>query len=96
MSNVIPFRARTVSFRAGSRAAHAEAVVAVAKGRCDPTRPGARNDLWKTVILLDLALQHARELAELITEERAQRMFERHLTSIAYSLQIARERMGAS
>ncbi|CAL79011.1 hypothetical protein BRADO5330 [Bradyrhizobium sp. ORS 278] len=55
-----------------------------------------RDDLRKTVILLDLALQHARELSDLVTDERAHRTFDRHLDSIAYSLQIARERMGAS
>ncbi|WP_083842603.1 hypothetical protein [Bradyrhizobium sp. ORS 375] len=100
MTNVIPFRSRIVSFREAPAAACAQDAVAMAgAGRHEATRsgvPAVRDDLRKTVILLDLALQHARELSDLVIDERAHRMFDRHLASIEYSLQIARERVWAS
>ncbi len=97
MSNIIPFRARRVASPAAFVAVHQQAVAAVAgSGPLDAARPLVRDDVRKTVILLDLALQHARELSDLVTEERARRIFDRHLAAIEYSLQIARERMDAS
>ncbi|WP_035658855.1 hypothetical protein [Bradyrhizobium sp. STM 3809] len=100
MTNVIPFRIQTVSLGGASATAYGPDAAAIATARRhDVARSGAadvRDDLRKTVILLDLALQHARELAGFVTDERAQGMFDRHLASIEYSLQIARERMAAS
>jgi hypothetical protein len=97
MSNIIPFRARTVASPAAFVTAHHQAVAAVAgASRLDAARPLVRDDVRKTVLLLDLALQHARELSDLVTEERARRIFDRHLAAIEYSLQIARERLDPS
>ncbi|CCD84420.1 conserved protein of unknown function [Bradyrhizobium sp. ORS 285] len=101
MTNIVPFRPRAVSLRASLTTADEEAVVVAATGagRLEAPRrgvTGSRDDLRRTVLLLDLALQHARELAELVTDERMRGLFDRHLASIEYSLQIARERMAAS
>ncbi|MGJ5178302.1 hypothetical protein ACQR16_09410 [Bradyrhizobium oligotrophicum] len=94
MPNVISFRSTTASRRAAITTVREDAIGA---GRRDAARPaaGLPDDIRKTVILLDLALQHARGLSGLVADERAQQIFDRHLASIEYSLQIARERMSA-
>ncbi|WP_456713821.1 hypothetical protein [Bradyrhizobium sp. USDA 4353] len=75
------------------------AVAASGASRLEAPRRSAlapRDDLRRTVLLLDLALQHARELSDLVTDERMRSLFDRHLAAIEYSLQIARDRMAAS
>jgi hypothetical protein len=99
MTNIVPFRTRTRSPRAAFATAEEKDAVAVfGAGRMDAVRAGTfgvREDVRKTVLLLDLALQHARELSGLVTDERARRTYDRHLASIEYALQIARQRMAA-
>ncbi|BAM88377.1 conserved hypothetical protein [Bradyrhizobium oligotrophicum S58] len=97
MSNIIPFRSRTVPAQAAFTTAHAETAVAgVGRlGAARPEAPAVREDVRKTVLLLDLALQHARELSDFVADARARRTYDRHLASIEYSLQIARDRMAA-
>ncbi|XUM22267.1 hypothetical protein ACRAVF_01185 [Bradyrhizobium oligotrophicum S58] len=97
MTNVVPFRTRTLSPQVAFTSAEQKAAVVVASaGHMDTVRAGAfgvREDVRKTVLLLDLALQHARELSGLVADERARRTYDRHLASIEYALQIARRRM---
>ncbi|WP_316195807.1 hypothetical protein [Bradyrhizobium sp. SZCCHNRI3052] len=70
MTNIVPFRTRTLSPEAAFASAEQKAVVVVAgAGHMDTVRVGAfsvREDARKTVLLLDLALQHARELSGLL------------------------------
>jgi hypothetical protein len=54
---------------------------------------GAREDLRKTIILLDLALQHAFDLSRQIADPVRRRSFDLHLNAIEVSLQIARDRL---
>ncbi|MGJ4884764.1 hypothetical protein [Bradyrhizobium sp. HKCCYLRH1065] len=99
MTNIVPFRTRTLSPEAAFASAEQKAVVVVAgAGHMDTVRAGAfsiREVARKTVLLLDLALQHARELSGLVADERARRIYDRHLASIEYALQIARQRIAA-
>ncbi|MGC2774731.1 MAG: hypothetical protein WA418_03740 [Bradyrhizobium sp.] len=95
MTNVVPFRSKTLSSHSSFARPQGEAAVADA-GRRDVARSSrldARDDLRKTIILLDLALQHARELAKLVHDDRVRRAYDRHLSSIENSLRIARERL---
>lgn len=95
MTNIVPFRSKTLSSHSSFARPQGEAAVAGA-GRRDVARSGrldARDDLRKTIILLDLALQHARELASLVDDDQARKTYDRHLSSIEYSLRIARERL---
>jgi hypothetical protein len=95
MTNIVPFRSKTLSSRSSFAGPQGEAAVEGADRR-DVARSGrldARDDLRKTIILLDLALQHARELASLVDDDRVRQTYDRHLSSIEYSLRIARERL---
>ncbi|WP_315812938.1 MULTISPECIES: hypothetical protein [unclassified Bradyrhizobium] len=72
MTNIVPFRTRTLSPQAAFATAEEKAAVVVAgAGHMDTVRAGAfgvREDARRTVLLLDLALQHARELSGLVTD----------------------------
>lgn len=99
MTNIVPFRTRVLLPHAAFARAQAKAAVVVAGAvHTDNVRAGAfgvREDVRRTVLLLDLALQHARELSGFVSDERARLTYDRHLASIEHALQIARRRLAA-
>lgn len=97
MATIIPFRtkaplpARTSAPRTGSHGA-----LAAVEPSCRsewPSPAPAREELRKTIILLDLAVQHGHEIARAIADPAGRRVFDRHLGAIEQALQIARERV---
>ncbi|MGJ4888066.1 hypothetical protein [Bradyrhizobium sp. HKCCYLR20261] len=98
MTNIVPFRKKIVPSPHVAVPRRELAVAVASTVRLEVVHSGTsecREDIRKTVILLDLALQHARELSDMVTDERMRRIYDRHLASIEYSLQIARERLSA-
>ncbi|MGJ4931731.1 hypothetical protein ACQR1I_08575 [Bradyrhizobium sp. HKCCYLS2038] len=93
MTNIVPFRRRAVSDP--SLMNSDGKLAAAATGRLGAARvrpPEGQDDIRRTIILLDLALQHAREIFGLVRGEQERRIYDRHLASIELSLRIARER----
>jgi hypothetical protein len=52
----------------------------------------AKAEVNKSILLLDLAAQHAREIGTLITDPDNRRAFEVHIDAIEEAIQIARQR----
>jgi hypothetical protein len=91
MADIVSFRARTSSARAAI-ADRGDALPAVDHGRSCPESL-AKAEIRKTIILLDLALQHAWEISRVIGDPAVRAVFDRHIGSIEQSLQIARDRV---
>ncbi|MCL8485208.1 MULTISPECIES: hypothetical protein [Bradyrhizobium] len=95
MTNILPFRSRTTRSPSHLGAEGEVGVAAVGAARFEPIRSSERSsqdEVRKTIILLDLALQHARELSSMVENDGERWIYDRHLASIELSLQIARER----
>jgi hypothetical protein len=55
-------------------------------------RSRAEAEIYKSILLLDLAAQHAREIEARITDSDARRAFKLHIDAIEGAIQIARDR----
>jgi hypothetical protein len=93
MADIVSFRASTSSARANI-SDRSDALPVVDDG-CGRSRAEslAKAEIRKTIILLDLALQHAWEISRAIGDPAVRAVFDRHMGSIEQSLQIARDRV---
>ena len=93
MADIVAFRARTSSAHANI-SDRSDALPAADDG-CGRSRPASvvKAEIRKTIILLDLALQHAWEISRAISDPAVRAVFDRHIGSIEQSLQIARDRI---
>jgi hypothetical protein len=94
MADIVLFRARTPSACANISRNECGATPAAADG-CGRSRSEslAKAEIRKTIILLDLALQHAWEISRGIGDPAVREVFDCHVGSIEQSLQIARDRV---
>ena len=93
MTNVIdvqinPRRARTPAPRSGS----AGLAIQDRTSQVRALHSRATAEVNKSILLLDLAAQHAREIQMRITDPDVRRAFEVHVDAIEEAIQIARER----
>ena len=96
MPKVGKFRMRAADPRAP--AAHDQAAVADTAApdyafRFAELQSKTKREIRNTILLLDLAAQHAREIAMRMSDPDARKVFDGHIASIERSLEIARERV---
>jgi len=93
VTNVIDFQ--TKPRRARALAPRSGAAGLAVQGRMPPVRglqPRVKTEVYKSIMLLDLAAQHAREIETRITDPEVRRAFELHVDAIEQAIHIARER----
>ncbi|MGA7804265.1 hypothetical protein [Bradyrhizobium sp.] len=93
MPNVVKFRMRAADAQAP--APHGQAAYAVAPelaSRFAELQSRTKRDIRNAILLLDLAAQHAREIAMKMSDPEVRNVFDEHIASIESLLQIARER----
>jgi len=93
MANVINFYSKLR--RADAPAPRSRGADATVQGRSPLVRglqSRVKADVYKSIMLLDLAAQHAREIETRITDPAVKRAFEVHVDAIEDAIQIARER----
>jgi hypothetical protein len=94
MPNVINFRKelpRSNEARAKPAAASDDADISGLALRITGLRSRAKFEIGSAVLMLDLAAQHAREIAARITEPATKRNFEDHISTIEQLLGLARQ-----
>jgi len=92
MANVIDFYSKLR--RAGAPAPRSQGADPAVQGRSPPVRSlqsRVKADVYKSIMLLDLAAQHAREIQTRIADAAVRRAFEVHVDAIEEAIQIARE-----
>ena len=85
MTNVVDLKTKPRRSRAS---VHWSARTAHARGM----QLRANAEVYRSILLLDLAAQHAREIEIRITDPDVRRAFETHIDAIEEAIQIARER----
>jgi hypothetical protein len=93
MTNVIDFQ--TMPRRARALAPRSGSAGLTVQGRTPPVRglqSRVKVEVDKSIMLLDLAAQHAREIEARITDPELRRAFELHVDAIEQAIYIARER----
>jgi len=94
MLNVIDFWKRAPRYAeslAQSPAANANVDIGALASRITDLRSRAKGEIGNAVLMLDLAAQHALEVAARLPDPSARRNFEEHIAMIERLLQLARE-----
>jgi hypothetical protein len=94
MLNVIDFRKRApraTELSAQPPAANANVDIAELASRIIGLQSRAKGEIGNAVLMLDLAAQHAREIAARLPDSPAKKNFDEHITMIEQLLQVARE-----
>ncbi len=93
MTNVVQFHNR-MQRRLPEEAPAAVPAPAIADmvARVRTLQSRAKGEIERSIVLLDLAAQHAREIAGRIIDPTARAAFEQHVASIDHALEVARER----
>jgi len=93
MTNVVDFQTRPRRARAPApRLGGAGSATQDRTSRVRGVHSRAKAEVNKSILLLDLAAQHAREIGTLITDPDVRRAFEVHIDAIEEAIQIARQR----
>ena len=93
MTNVIDFQTKPRHARAfAQRRGGAGPVIQDRRLQARCLHSGARTEVNKSILLLDLAAQHAREIQTWIPDPAVRRAFEIHVDAIEEAIQIARRR----
>jgi hypothetical protein len=94
MLNVLEFRKREPCFpepRALPPAANASVDMAALVSRIIGLQSAAKGKIGNAVLMLDLAAEHAREIASRLADPTARKNFDEHIAMIERMLQLARE-----
>ncbi len=94
MSNVLKFRSNALRAHTESPldANDARPAIPDMVERVTRLQSKAKMEISKSILMLDLAAQHARQIAARIIDPNTRAAFEMHVASIEHALQIARER----
>lgn len=93
MTNVIDFQTKPRhAFASARRSAGAGPAIQERTSRVRGLHSQAKAEVYKSILLLDLAAQHAREIEARLTDPDVRRAFEVHVDAIEEAIQIARER----
>ncbi len=94
MNNVLKFRSNALYSPAepvaGGR--QGEAAIPDMIARVNRLQSKAKDEIAKSILLLDLAAQHARQIADRIIDPATRKTFELHIASIEDALEVARDR----
>ena len=94
MLNVVYFRERAPRSR-GSRLQHPPASIGAdiseMASRIAGLQSKARREIHHAILMLDLAAQHARQIAKSICDPAARKNFDEHISTIEQLLQVARD-----
>jgi hypothetical protein len=96
MLNVIRFRKRApISAGPGRRRPPADedvkADIAELSSRVTVLKSKARSEIGNAILMLDLAAQHAREIADRLSDPSAKECFDEHISIIERLLELARD-----
>jgi hypothetical protein len=94
MLNVLEFRkteSRSPESTAQPLAANTNVDIAALASRITGLQLEAKGEIGNAVLMLDLAAQHAREIAARLMDPTARRNFDEHIATIERLLQLARE-----
>ena len=91
MSNIVEFSPRTSRSRVAALAAEQGQAANIGLARCvEQPRSTVAKEISNVILLLDLAAQHAREIAVKVDDPEIRQAINSHVTSIEASLLIAR------
>jgi hypothetical protein len=94
MLNVLDFRkieSRPPESTARPLAANTNLDLAALASRITGLQSAAKGEIGNAVLMLDLAAQHAREIAARLADPTARKNFDEHIAMIERLLQLARE-----
>jgi hypothetical protein len=94
MLNVLDFRkraSRSSESTAQPLAANTNVDLAALASRITGLQSEAKGEIGNAVLMLDLAAQHAREIALRLVDPTARKKFDEHIATIERLLQLARE-----
>ena len=94
MPNVLDFRKRASCSSESSAqplAANTNVDIAVLGSRIIGLQSRAKGEIGNAVLMLDLAAEHAREVAARLADPTARKKFDGHIATIERLLQLARE-----
>jgi len=92
MANVIDFHSKLRRARAPAPRSAATDPALEGRSPVRGVRSCVKADVYKSIMLLDLAAQHAREIGTRIADPGLRQAFEVHVDAIEEAIQIARER----
>ena len=94
MLNVLDFRkreSRSSESTVQPLAANTNVDIAALASRITGLQSEAKGEIGNAVLMLDLAAQHAREIAARLADPTARKNFDEHVAAIERLLQLARE-----